>query len=397
MATAQKHIEQAKAFLAANRFSEAENELRQAIKLDRKEVPARIELARLLGMSGQLDECEQIVDEALKISPRDSDGLTLKGMNLIMREQYESAIEVLQQALAENPKQLMAQVHLGLALRETDHIEEAEAVLRKAVTTNPRSAQALFELAHTLAVKQRDEEALRMLMQLVKTHPNFTRGYIAIAGLYRNSNRVEDAIKICHQGLSTNPQAFDIAGLLKDLYWQNGDIKSSLHVMGMICEHRGLTDDYIELGEMAAAADRADVAEKSYKRAIEKSPEDWVAHSALGEFYDSVNELDKAQEAFELSIQYNTANSYRPYNGLGMLYTKQDNIEGAIEQFRKACFFAPGEAGPRFNLGLALAKLDLLEDAQEELKIALDHTGPGEFRNQISQVLEAVERELNKG
>ncbi len=397
MATAQKHIEQAKAFLAANRFSEAENELRQVIKLDPKEVAARVELARLLGMSGQLEECEQIVDEALQISPCDADGLTLKGMNLIMREQYPAAIEVLQQALTENPKQLMAQVHLGLALRETDHIEEAEAVLRKAVTANPRSAQALFELAHTLAVKQRDEEALRMLMQLVKTHPTFTRGYIAIAGLYRNADRVEDAIKICHQGLSTNPKAFEIASMLKDLYWKHGDTKSSLHVMGMICEHRGLTDDFIELGEMAAAADRPEVAERSYKRAIEQSPEDWAAHSALGEFFYNINELDKATESFELSIQYNTANSYRPHNGLGMLFSKQDNIEAAIEQFRKACFFAPGEPGPRFNLGLALAKLDLLEDSQEELKIALDHTGPGEFRNQISKVLEAIERELSKG
>lgn len=396
MATAQKHIEQAKAFLAANRFSEAENELRQAIKLDRKEVASRVELARLLGMSGQLEECEQIVDQALEISPRDADALTLKGMNLIMREQYGSAIEVLKQALESNPKQLMAQVHLGLALRESDFIEESENILRKAVTTNPRSAQALFELAHTLAIKQRDDEALRMLMQLVKTHPNFTRGYIAIAGLYRNADRLEDAIKICHQGLSVNPQAFEIAGLLKDLYWQKGDIKSSLHVMGMICEHRGLTDDFIELGEMAAAANRPEVAERSYKRAIEKSPEDWVAHSALGEFYDSVDELDKAFEAFQLSIENNTANSFRPHNGLGMLYTKQGEIEKAVDQFRKACFFAPSEAGPRFNLGLALAKLDLLEDAQEELKIALDHIGPGEFRNQITQVLEAVERELNK-
>ncbi|MBI4851617.1 MAG: tetratricopeptide repeat protein [Acidobacteria bacterium] len=394
MATAQKHIEQAKAFLAANRFSEAENELRQAIKLDRKEVPARVELARLLGMNGQLEECEQIVDQALDISPSDSDALTLKGMNLIMREQYESAIEVLQKALEGNPKQLMAQVHLGLALRETDHIEESETILRKAVSSNPRSAQALFELAHTLAVKQRDEEALRMLMQLVKTHPNFTRGYIAIAGLYRNADRLDDAIKICHQGLSTNPRAFEIASLLKDLYWESRDIKSSLHVMGMICDHRGLTDDFIELGEMAAAANRPEVAEKSYKKAIEQSPEDWIAYSALGEFYDSINEVEKAEEAFHLSIQYNTANSYRPHNGLGMLYTKQDSIEQAIEQFRKACFFAPGEAGPRFNLGLALAKIDLLEDAQEELKIALDHVGPGEFRNKISQVLEAVEREL---
>lgn len=394
MATAQKHIEQAKAFLAANRFDEAESELRQAIKLDRKEVPARVELARLLGMSGKLEECEELVDQALEISPKDSDALTLKGMNLIMREQYESAIGVLRQALDSNPKQLMAQVHLGLALRETDFIEESEAILRKAVTANPRSAQALFELAHTLAVKQRDDEALRMLMQLVKTHPNFTRGYIAIAGLYRNADRLDDAIKICHQGLSTNPRAFDIASLLKDLYWQHGDTKSSLHVMGMICDYRGLTDDFIELGEMAAAANRSDVAEKSYKRAIEQSPEDWVAYSALGEFYDGIDEAEKAEEAFQSSIEYNTANSYRPHNGLGMLYTKQDKIQAAIEQFRKACFFAPGEAGPRFNLGLALAKLGLLEDAQEELKIALDNVGPGEFRNQITKVLEAVEREL---
>ncbi|MBL8193150.1 MAG: hypothetical protein JNM06_04965, partial [Blastocatellia bacterium] len=79
---------------------------------------------------------------------------------------------------------------------------------------------------------------------------------------------------------------------------------------------------------------------------------------------------------------------------LGMLLVKEGETQSAVEQFRKACFLAPGESTPRYNLGLALAKLDLLEDAQEELKIALDQTQPGEFRNQISKVLEAVEREL---
>jgi tetratricopeptide (TPR) repeat protein len=177
VATAQQHIEKAKGYLAANRFNEAEAELRQAVTLDRREVHARVELARLLGANGKLDECNKFVDEALQINAKDADALTLKGLTLIMQEQFEPAIGILRRAIEANPKQLLAQVHLGMALRETDNIEEAEAVLRKAVAANPRSPQALFELAHTLAVRQRNDEAMRTLMQLIKVHPNFTRGY----------------------------------------------------------------------------------------------------------------------------------------------------------------------------------------------------------------------------
>src|SRR5437660_75183 len=119
VASAKQHIEQAKAYLAENRLDEAEAQLRQAIAIDRREVSARVELARLLGAMGRFDECCQFADEALQIAPEDPDALTLKGMNLIVQDRHKEAIEVLRRALALNPKQLIAQVHLGMALRET--------------------------------------------------------------------------------------------------------------------------------------------------------------------------------------------------------------------------------------------------------------------------------------
>ena len=394
MTTAQQHVEQAKAFLTSNRVKEAEAALRKAIALDRKEIPARVELARILGASGRLDEFNKLIEEVLSMAPGDSDALTLKGLHLIMQENYHQAIELFRRALESNARHTTAQVNLGLALREVDELDEAEAILRKAVTANPRSPQALFELAHTLAVKQRNEEALRVLMQLIRSSPNYSRAYIAIAGLYRNSDRLDDAIKICQQGLSTNPQALNIAVLLKDLYWQKEDYTPALHVMGQVCARRGASQDFIDLGDLAFAADKPELAKDAYEDAIDADAKNWLAYCALAEFHDSQNHAAEAMKNFEIAIRLNP-HTQRPYNSMGLLLIKTDKADKAVEAFQQACRCAPDDSTPRYNLGLALAKLNKLTAAREQFQIALDQTIPGDFRDQIAQVLEAVEREMS--
>ena len=67
MASAQLHLEQAKVYLAANRLSEAEAELRKAISIDSSQIPARIELALLLKKEGRVEECARLIDEVLNM------------------------------------------------------------------------------------------------------------------------------------------------------------------------------------------------------------------------------------------------------------------------------------------------------------------------------------------
>ena len=153
-------------------------------------------------------------------------------------------------------------------------------------------------------------------------------------------------------------------------------------------------EDFLALGYLASTAREYALAEKAFKHVAAIAPQKWEPHCGLAQIYDSAGRDQEALSEFHLAIELNQ-NSYEPHNGLAMFYVKQGDIEPAIEQLERACKLAPTEPIPHFNLGLVLAKTGKLSEAYRAILMASDMAQPGELLDKISQVLAALEQELD--
>jgi tetratricopeptide (TPR) repeat protein len=261
------------------------------------------------------------------------------------------------------------------------------------MSSNPRSAQALYELALTLSLKDKDSEAMRLLMQATKLQPNFTAGTLAIANLYRKSDRLDDAVKIALQAVNANKENYDAALLLKDIYVDQGSFQSALNLMDDICNRRGKAEDFLALGHVASQCGDIPTAFRAYNWASTLAPDSWQPPLALAELFNSLGRDEEAEKAYKLALQRNR-NSYEPHNSVAMYHIKHDHIEAAIKHLEQACKFAPEEPIAHYNLGLALAKGNRINEARESLAVALDYAAEGELHDRINRVLDAVDKEL---
>jgi anaphase-promoting complex subunit 3 len=78
-----------------------------------------------------------------------------------------------------------------------------------------------------------------------------------------------------------------------------------------------------------------DKAIQAFKRAIQLAPESDYAYTLLGNEYSLIDELERAMACFRKAIQLNSR-SYKAWNGVAMVYLKQEKFQSAEFHFLKA-------------------------------------------------------------
>jgi cytochrome c-type biogenesis protein CcmH/NrfG len=88
---------------------------------------------------------------------------------------------------------------------------------------------------------------------------------------------------------------------------------------------------HLVLGDVAAKRGDTKMAFSEYSRAVELQPNDPDALVELGKVLMTMNENDKAQQAFEQAVKADPTNTVARYR-LSMLYRRQGNTAGADQQ-----------------------------------------------------------------
>jgi tetratricopeptide (TPR) repeat protein len=114
-----------------------------------------------------------------------------------------------------------------------------------------------------------------------------------------------------------------------------------------------------------------DEARTHLERAVRLDPTLWRASNYLGILSDRAGDHDRAVEQYTAALTHcPTSSSGEIYNNLGVVYVARKEYGLAVDAFRRA--LTDGDVSPRTynNLGLALARLDRLDEALEAFKYA---------------------------
>jgi tetratricopeptide (TPR) repeat protein len=121
---------------------------------------------------------------------------------------------------------------------------------------------------------------------------------------------------------------------------------------------------------------RPDLAVSHLERAIQLMPTLATAHYNLGTLLQQQNELDRAQNEYQLALQYasDEREAAQTHNNLGVLFDQRGQRDQAIEEFTQAIALNPYEQNSLVSRGLIereQGKLDAaLQDFTQAAKVA---------------------------
>jgi len=135
---------------------------------------------------------------------------------------------------------------------------------------------------------------------------------------------------------------------------------------------------YFKLAQVLEQLEDPQNALQRYTEAIEHGPRFLEAYSALGRLYADLGFLDESVQVLRSGLQVampGTEEEANLHHLLGTVYQQQENLEGAIGEFRAALEIVPGMRDALFSLGWTYALTDNREEARRFLKKFIDVAG----------------------
>lgn len=304
------HRELGKAYLALDKFDQAQVELEQAVQVDPQSGPAHFLLSQAYRKKGLLDkahletqryteltgghsspddplsearslvkltkfeEAEQVIRKYLEIHKNSADGHYLLGYILFKQQKAkESLAEYTEGAKYRTPSASDLEVVAGDYVLLHDYLD-ADKWFTKSVEWNPGNLQALYYLGRTKYNENRFEEAVDVFLRCLKLDPK--------------NVKAEDNLGLSYEGMGRTEQA--MAAYKTAIAW---DASAPIRDSG----------PYINLGTLLVDKNRAGDAVQYLLQALQIAPGDVRAHRELGKAYLHLNQLENAQKELEKSVQ----------------------------------------------------------------------------------------------
>ena len=168
-------------FGKSGRFEEAATVLGRAIRLEPKNVEARIALARVLAWKGDLEDALALLDKVLADNPDDSQALEARALFQSWAGRYSESLATYDRLLAVSPHDVSAQRGRATVLSWSSEFTEAREALERLVFENPYNLDLRLDLARILTYEGQLPEARAMYAEVLRRDPDNARAYEGLA------------------------------------------------------------------------------------------------------------------------------------------------------------------------------------------------------------------------
>ena len=207
-----------------------------------------------------------------------------------------------------------------------------------------------------------------------------------VADGFLRRNNPEMAFMHYNESLSLNPENHDVRVKKADLLVLKGLEEQALaeyiHVMGTNPDHA------IANGSAGAVYFRAGLYKEArfhLEKSIALNPMLWKSHNYLGILNDRDGNYIVAADNFATALDLNhSGGKAEIFNNLGVVHIAQEQYGLAVDAFRRALQSGDVSARTYNNLGLALTRLNRLDEALESFKYA---GGESKANNNVGYVL----------
>jgi Flp pilus assembly protein TadD len=165
------------------------------------------------------------------------------------------------------------------------------------------------------------------------------------------------------------PFTFQGTSTVADRYFYLGLIGPALGVAMLLARHRGRFARLVAVTGLTALAVSSSLQLRHWQdtptlkwHILKVNPNSWIAHHNLGMYYREQNQLDRAVEHYKKAIR-NKPTFYLSYFNLGYVDFLRDDLDGAIENYGKVVRMKPDFIPAYSNLGVVYQKKGLTAEA----------------------------------
>jgi len=316
---------------------------RQVVKMDGRNVTARLQLAAYylasaLSRPELFKGVQEQAEEVLKIEPSNVEARILLGNALGGQKEIQKSIQELEKALSLDPGNLQASTSLGAALLLAGDAAAAEKTFRNLLVKYPESTKAHLAMAGFLVTTKRPAEAEAEYKAAFNLAPADPVCFGALVSYYLGMKRTGDAENVLREAIARKPEASEPRMGMAGFYLQ-----------------QGLTEKAIE----------------ALQEAVKLNPADRQARLTLAEIYLSRNEDARAEEYVRSMLAANKNDAEAHYLQ-GKILLKRRDPDKAMAEFDIAIKLNGALPGPHLEkANLQVARGDL-EGAQKSLNAALE-------------------------
>lgn len=240
----------------------------------------------------------------------------------------------------------------------------AESAYRACLAQDPASAEALSNLGLVLAKQERYPAAVSAYLHALRLKPNLTRVRLNLGLAYYKSGDRQSAIAQFQRYLRADPenrqarQLLATALLESDRYEEAVRLFESLMPAEDLSVRLGLAIAYVRLRRTSDA-----------QRLMEEfagNENSAAVQLALGQAYLGINDFDNAAARFNRALELNPSLPSAHFFQ-GITHWKQQDVDGAIGEWRLELQRDPASFEALFALGAALAE----KGDQDEAKALL--------------------------
>src|SRR6202165_5221321 len=313
-------------FESEKKLSEAEGELRSALKVDPKFAPASLKLSEVLIAESRPQSAVAVLQDAKKQAPAADQAASLEaalGAAYAEAGDREKALTTLQNFVAARPNSADAHFNLGLLYAERGRPEQEEAAVaefQEALRLEAGMDAGRLALGLALLSLQKYSEAVPVILEYTRRKPKDPQGFYALGSVYEGVGKSDAAIDAVERAASLAPK--------------DANVRFQL---GVRLARSGKTNEAIQQLQVAERIRPSD-AETHHQLALllEKAGETERARAERARFTALKSEGDK-----EAAIA--------KFNDEGNRFLSADNPKAAAENYRKAVQLKPSDGKLHYN------------------------------------------------
>jgi tetratricopeptide (TPR) repeat protein len=352
-------------------------------------------LANALLNDNQLDEALKQFKDLSDVDPENTGAVIHIGEILRRQGKYEDALTAIRKALKQDPSSLDAGYNEGLLLDVLGRFDEAAQTYERMVdltshangayTTEEKNNRSIFleRLAAVYQEENKVDQAVATYQKMIDMGgPSALTGLKGQIGAYSDAKMFAKALEVSRKAVDANPKDRDLKMILGSELADQGKPDEGLAlVKGLLnntAEDRGV---WLELGQIDIRLHHWKDAEDAFNKAatLSDKKEDQVYLLFLrGEWAERQKHYEVAEQFFRQALELDP-NSGMTLNYLGyMLADKGTRLTEALKLIRKAVELEPMNGAFLDSLGWAYFKLGQYEEAEENLRHAVerDRTDP---------------------
>jgi tetratricopeptide (TPR) repeat protein len=328
---------------------------------------AQTKLAEMYVNKGNFAAAGPIVAEILQKDGHNTIGLRLRAAAKIEKGDLEGAIADLRLALNDQPKSVELLMLMGVAyersaknelanrqyadalkasgfnpdiaqryvafLQRQSDLAHAEDVLGEVVGRNPSNLPTLTTLAQIRLVRKNWTGALATADSIAKLGNNLGIADQIRASVFANQNRIEESVAALERAHAASPDAFQpVVGLVSDYIKLGKAGKAEGLLQDLLKKYPDNAEILVLMGQTKLAQNKYDDAQKAYRAAIAKQPNDTNGYMALSDLFVRQKDFGAAAEIIRAGLREQPDNLGLRLSSAG-LQIQQGDDAGAITQY----------------------------------------------------------------